>query len=389
MSPQQIIIGIISPSAAARENIRNQLKATGSRCSLLEIEEYCIDPQDRPTSRLTEVDAQIVIVDMQMQEAGFSTLRLLHDVLPEAWLFVTASANDPQLIIKTMQAGAREFFPMPVTVEALTQALARFSNEQSRSGRRKESGKIYCITSAKGGAGTTSVAINLAVATASAPSAKTALLDLGTPVGDVAEYLNLKSKFSIADALGSSSRLDPVLLESYMSHSNGISVLPGYREFHPGLLVSDALARIFRVFSETYTHTFVDMACSQDNGQLQVAAEFSTAVLVVLTPELPALWRTDRLIRLFERTGGSDKLLLIVNRGSKNRDIAEKEIEKTLGRTIYWNLPNNYPAAIQAVNSGKPLVSFNHSSLATSFFELGQMLTGISLKAKRRTLFGF
>ena len=115
--------------------------------------------------------------------------------------------------------------------------------------------------------------------------------------------------------------------------------------------------------------------------------DFSTALILVLTPELPALWRTDRLIRLFEKIGADEKLRLVVNRASKRHEITDKEIEKTLQHSIFWNLPNNYPAAIHAVNTGKPLVAVNHSSLASSYYGLAQALTGVTLSKKPRGLF--
>lgn len=389
MSDSKVAVGIVSPSPETREQLRNQLQAAQFACLPVEVDQYCAEPNDYPTRRLVEARPKIIIIDMQIQETALSALRVLHDTLPEAWLFVSSASDDPKLIIETMRAGAREFLPKPVPPSSMAQALARYSAEQQKISRSVLNGKIYCITSAKGGAGTTSVAVNLAVATASARNSKVALIDLGSPVGDIAEYLNLKHKFSVADVITSSTRLDPVLLESYMSNTHGVAVLPGHKEFHPGLQLQDTLARLFQVLAETYTHTFIDMACSQNQEQLKAAAEFSSAILVVLTPELPALWRTERLIRLFEKIGGSDKLCLVINRGSKRREISAKEIEKALGHSLFWSLPNNYPAAIQAVNSGKPLVSINHSGLASSYFELGQALTGLPLTKKRHGLFGF
>jgi pilus assembly protein CpaE len=231
------------------------------------------------------------------------------------------------------------------------------------------------------------VAINLATSVATSKAAKVALIDLSSPMGDTAEYLNLKVKFTVSDVVAASTRLDPVLLESYMTRSDQVAVLPGIREFAPRRLHTDEIARILKVASETYTHTFVDILCPHDQEQLVGISEFSAAVIVVLTPELPALWRTDRLIQLFQKYDKHEILKLVINRNSKRNEISIKEIEKSLGHSIYWSLPNNYPAAIRAVNSGKPLVSVNHSQLASSYVELAEMLTGIPLRRKRRGLF--
>ncbi len=103
---------------------------------------------------------------------------------------------------------------------------------------------------------------------------------------------------------------------------------------------------------------------------------------------MPALWRTDRLISLFDKTGSSSKIRLVVNRASKKREISVNEIEKALGHSIFYSLPNNYPAAIESVNSGKPLLASNNSKLAVSYLELGQTLTNLKLIRKKRGFLG-
>ena len=374
------VVGIISKSQETREQILAQLQAAKFDCFTVEVDCYLTDIDEYQTRQLIEVRPRIIIVDMETRETALSTLRFLHDALPETWLFVSAVEDDPQLIIETMHAGALEFLPRSSSLERLSQALERYSEKQKKTTTRKK-GKVFCVTSAKGGAGTTSVAINLAVATAKNPGNKVALADFSGPVGDVAEYMNLKTKYTIADVLTSATRLDPVLLESYMSSAHGVAVLPGTREFNSGLFQHDNLTKMIQVLSGTFTHTFIDIACSHNQEQLQIVTHLCDTILIILTPELPALWRTSRLIQLFDKNDASarNKLHLVVNRASKNREIGVREIEKTLGHPIFWSLPNNYPQAIEAVNSGKPLVSSGSSRLATSYLELGQILTGMSL----------
>ncbi len=364
-----------------------QLQAAKFDCFTVEVDHYLSEEDNYRTRQLVELRPAIVIIDVQSRESALTTLRILHEALPETWFFISAAADDPQLIIESMHAGAREFLPKPPSIEKLTQALERYTAERQKTAGNIK-GKIFGVTSAKGGAGTTSIAINLAVASAVNPNSKVALVDLGSPVGDVAEYLNLKSKYTVADAVASTTKLDCVLLESYMSSTHGVSVLPGNKEFHSGLFREEALEKMFQVLSETFTHTFVDMACSHDQEQLETATKFCDAILIILTPELPALWRTDRLIRLFGKKGCGNKLRLVVNRASKKREISVQEMEKALGHSVFYSLPNNYPEAMDAVNTAKPLVSANKSKLAASYLELGQVLTGLKLSRKKHGLLG-
>jgi len=389
MASEQISIGILAPSAEVRELLRQQINATGLGTVEIEGDQYCAAYGDRATRRFIEVRPDIIIIDMQDQQAAAQSLNILHAALPDTWLFVSSESNDSQLIIESMRAGAREFLPKPIPPRTLVQALNRFIAEQQRHKEAHGVGKIYCVTAAKGGAGATSVAINLATSLADAPKVRVALVDLNSPLGDVVAHLNLKPQYSISDALGSVSRLDPVLLESYMSHSHGIAVLPGPKEFRPGHVPAvEALSKVLEVLARTYTHCFVDLPYSLDKERLQLINEMATNVVIVSVPELPALFRTERLIRFLAAAGSSDKVRLIINRAVKDDEIPDSEIERVLKHPVYWKLPNNYKGAIRAINSGQPLVSMNHSELARSYRELAYDLAGIPLPGKRRGLFG-
>jgi Flp pilus assembly CpaE family ATPase len=208
------------------------------------------------------------------------------------------------------------------------------------------------------------------------------------PMGDTASYLNLSPQFTLTDALESLPRLDSTLLESFMSSVNGLSVLPGPTEFRPdaGLPVEAAL-RILDVASHTFTHVVVDGPQSLDQEKLRQITDVSSMLLVVLTPEVPALWRTTRLLHFLESNASRDKVRLVLNRSHKTNVISEKEIEQVLKFPLEWKLPNDYGASTQAVHMGKPLVAVNHSALAASYGEFAGKLTGYALPDRRRKRF--
>jgi len=109
---------------------------------------------------------------------------------------------------------------------------------------------------------------------------------------------------------------------------------------------------------------------------------------VVSVPEVPALWRTERLIRFLSTGGNLDKVRLVINRSAKHDEITDGEIERVLKLAVHWKLPNNYKGSIKAINSGQPLVFQNHSDLARSYRDLAYDLAGIPLPNKRRGPFG-
>jgi pilus assembly protein CpaE len=382
---QKISVGIMAPTADVRDALSAHVEATQFGTVKIMVDEYCAVEDDYPTQRFIEVRPDIVLVDMHDQRAAIKALFTLHSVLPEAWLYACGAPNDPQLIIETMQAGAREFLPKPVSARTMAMAFTRFIDERDRLRvGSKSRGKIYSVTSAKGGAGATSVAINIATVLSSTKDSRVALLDLNSPVGDAASYLNLKPQFCFTDALASAQRLDSVLLETFMTKSGNLSILPGPKQARSNAMSGPSLAKLLRVVAGSYTHVLLDLPSSLDQELLQVATDASEAVLLIMTPELPAVWRTHRLVTLLASSGCGDRLRLILNRDNSKDEITEKEITRALNHPIFFRLPNNYSAAIQAINKGKPIVDVNHSSLATSYRKLAQQITGIAAENPRR-----
>jgi pilus assembly protein CpaE len=384
----KINVGILSPEAETREVLETLVHATDVASVQLEVAEYCASRGDRPTRRFAEANPDVIIVDMKEPQAALQSLEVLNWVLPQTWLLVSSAASDPQTIMDTMRAGAREFLHKPSS-GALAKALSRYAQEKERSKRDVSSGQIYCVTSAKGGSGATSVAINLAAVLSEIPGVRVALIDLNSPTGDAAAYLNLKPQYTIEDAAAASSRLDPILFENLVVSFDGISVLSGPKEFRPRSTPPvEAMARIFEVAANTFGHIFLDVPSSLDKEHLALVAEVSSSIVLVVTPELPALWGTARLLAFLEEAGVSDKVRLLVNRSRKSDEISDREIETVLKHPVYSKLPSDYAATLESINSGKPVVSLNHSALARSYKQLAYRLTGLKLPEKRTGILG-
>ncbi len=391
MTTPKLSVGILAPMAEARDSLAGHVEATQLASVKVVVDEYCAVEDDYSTQRLIEAQPDIVLIDMHDERAAIKALFTLHAVVPESSLYACGAPNDPHLIIETMQAGAREFLAKPVTSRTMALAFGRYIDDRQRQRADvKIRGKVYGVTSAKGGAGATSVAVNLATTVAETPDARVAILDLNCPIGDAASYLNMKPQFSISEALGAAPRLDAVLLESFMTKAKNVSLLPGPKQFKPGTgATAPAFAKLLRVVSGNYTHTFLDLPSSMDHDLLQIATDVCEAVLVVMTPELPAIWRTHRLLVFLASAGCGDRLRLILNRDDSRDEINEREITRALNHPIYWRLPNNYSAAMQAINKGLPIIEVNHSSLSASYRKLAHSLTGVALPKTKRGLSRF
>jgi pilus assembly protein CpaE len=368
MTSTEITVGILAPSAEDGEQLRSQVNASGLAEAGVEVAQYSDASDDRPTRRIIDTQPEIIIVDMEDPTATIKILQVLHAALPKTWLLVSSGIDDPELIIETMRAGAREYLIKPIPPRTLSQTLDRYVAEKQRY-RQKKDAVASSLTAVR--------------------NSRVALIDL-SPVGDAAAYLNLRPRFNMSDAFAAAPRLDAALLNGYMSHAHGFALLPGPKEFAPESVADvNALARILEVAAQTYKYLIVDLPPSMNKKSLQLVTEMAARIVVVLTPELPALWRTQALVALLSTCGGAKKLRLVLNRSGKSDEITEREIEKVLKHPLYWKLPNNYKASMQAINSGHPVVATEHSDLARGYRDLARRLAGVPLPEKRRGLLGF
>ena len=390
---KKISVGIVAASKETAEGIKAQITQTGVATAVAQVSEVSGTSMNWSTRQLVDADPQIVIVHIDDSAAALQALQFLHAALPNARLLATASTTDPQLMMDLMRAGVREFLPSPVSQDGLLQALKRHISETTRAAAhtqtRGKRGKLYCVMSAKHGSGATTVAVNMAGTIAERSGQRTVLVDLDRPLGDTAAYLNVKPNFTVADALAAGSRLDSVLLESYTQASHGFQILAGFREHSADTsLPTDKLSQLLEVSQTTFDHTVVDLPTNLDEAQFKVITRYSSAILVVLTPELPAIWRTERLLTYLSNLHAADKVRIVLNRSTRSDEISDSDIERLLRMSLYCKLPNEYGTCIKAINSGSLLESANSKHLGKAIAALASDIAGLPGTDSRRGILG-
>ena len=369
--------GIVAPNSETAELLKSAITTTGMANVVIQSSEYYSSKSDWPVRRFAEANPEIIILEIRDEAAALRCLKVLHSVLPKAHLLVAAHLADSELIIEAMRSGAREFLPLPVTSTTLAQAFTRYAAEtEQRRPDNVKRGKLYTVISAKSGSGATTTALNLAGIIAESPESKVGFLDFSQPVGDAAAYLNLRPVFTITEAIGALHRLDSVLLESFMTASHGFHVLAGFRDYTPAPLSVESMSQLLDVSMHTFAHSFADLSeCILEN-QADVVASLSTAVLLVITPNVPSLWRAERVLAWLSKMNHSIKVKIILNRKSRFDSVSEDDAEKLLHHQIDFTLPNDYEGSMKALNSGRLLDTKDGKNLARTYRELAEKLTG-------------
>jgi pilus assembly protein CpaE len=316
----------------------------------------------------TSPDIGLVAIDSDT-EKGLELVARLTKTSPNCAVLVVSSSNNGELILRVLRAGAKEFLNEPVRIEDLLGALGRISERRLGGDDSKPRGsQVIAVAGAIGGVGTTSLAVNLGCALAADPENSVALVDLDLCLGDADVFLDTIPDYTLVDVAQNVSRLDFALLKrSLTKHSSGMYLLPRPVQLEDMALIKpEDLQRVIGLLKATFTHLILDLSKSYSAIDM-IALEMANQILLVTQLDLPCLRNVVRLMMSFSEMGElADKVKLIINRaGLENGQITAKKAEETIGKEIFWQLPNDYRTMVEVRNNGVPLIQQAPKALIT------------------------
>jgi pilus assembly protein CpaE len=275
-------------------------------------------------------------------------------------VFLTSRHSDPAVLVQAIRAGAKEFFSQPINRDEVRQALVRFEERRGKSKAQAQTrkGHIINVVGAKGGVGTTTVAVNLAVSLAKAESFQSvALVDMNLLFGETPLFLDIEPTYHWGEIAKNISRLDATFLMSILSkHSSGVYLLPssGQLDGHH-VATPEIVERLIRLMQTVFDFIVVDGGQHVDDISLKIL-EMSDMVLLISVLSLPCLANVNRLLKSLYGLGYPlDKSEVVINRYLKNSEISLKDAEGSINKKIFKVIPNDYRTAMSAINRGKPL----------------------------------
>jgi pilus assembly protein CpaE len=333
-------------------------------------------PADPVMRQLQDQHAEVVLVDIDAQnpQRAIRTIELIHASTPDVTIFAVGEMNQPSTIVSAMRAGAREFLDHNATREALVEAFTRFSATLSRAQRSSSKARVFTFLNAKGGAGTTTTAVNTAVALQEAHG-RVVLVDFA-PIGHTALQLNLRPQFTLVDALQNLHRMDGSLLDGLMTpYRNGLHLLAGAQQPHNGVPTSSELARLFDLLVGQYHFVVVDGSGRMDST-MQMICDLSNAVLMVAQTDVVSLWSAGRIQSFLQEGAGRDRLRLVLNRYKKIPGFTDEDVEKATNCKVLWKVPNNFQVIGPAIDKGNPVAAQGNHEIGRSYQGLAAELAG-------------
>jgi pilus assembly protein CpaE len=309
---------------------------------------------------------------------------------PSTSIFAIAASTDPDQILRAMRAGANEFLAMSPhdggagMADSFQTALRRTAERGRPAKDNTRTGHTFSFFGAKGGSGTTTLAVNTAVDIARLSKRPTLIIDLHQFVGEVALFLGVRPRFTLIDALDNLHRIDQDFLrELVVRHRTGLDILAGGDQVdRPGLHDAAAVEQLLQLLGRTYDFVVVD-AGSVASPVADVAVFSADTIYLVANPDIASIRNAHRMMDRFEQLGASkERIRVLLNRMSDQHQIGPKQIETTLGHSLHMMFPSDYSVVSAAMNSGVPLTLTNHSELAARFEQLTKQIINPGASAK-------
>ena len=323
---------------------------------------------------LESLNPDVVLMDPGLPPTdGFDATRLLLSDHPLAQVVMLSLENDAEGVRNAMRCGAADWVSNYINGDKLAQAVRNAAERGSRlhhvtghlppleqvmpvpSGPE---GKIIAVYTPRGGAGVTTLAVNIALGlnTEDSPAA---LVDADLQFGDVCAFLNLQPRLSVVDLTAQADALDDELMqELLLTHESGLRVAaaPAAPELADDVTPSGLLT-VLRTLRRRFAYVVVDTGSYLNDIALSVIEEADAVVSIVL-PEIPSIKNARLLLDLFFKLDlPRDKLQLVMNQMDKRESITLEKVSENLKHPVIAEIPFDREAVKGAINRGQPLIT--------------------------------
>lgn len=312
---------------------------------------------DLVADRASQFRADVVILFMMDDvEEGQRVIRTLKQVC-NTHLIVIGPANDPQLILRTMQMGADEYLDEGNWNQQLSEALVRYKVRGRAHLAPRQACKTIGILAPSGGSGSSTLAVNVAVSL-SQHHGSALLLDLRLTAGDLAGMLDVHPAYSISDLCQRLDRLDQMMFEQLLvRHSSGVHLLAAPVDLKEVEHVTAAGVRRALALARM-RFPYVVMDIDNSYGEVEDEAVWQSDLLVIVVRlDYTSVRNCRRVLSHFAELGiPANRIRLVVNRYGESRQLSVSQAEVALGMKFCHQVPDDPAYVHMATNEGVPVI---------------------------------
>jgi pilus assembly protein CpaE len=339
----------------------------------------------RNAIRLLETDTELfaLVADISGIEDPFTELERLASVCPpDVRVALIGESREITFYRGLMEIGITEYLPRPITRDIVLDELRPRLLGDVAPGPADRGGHVISICGAQGGAGATSVAINLALQLAETTKAKVALLDLHLQAGETAVMLGVQPGPGLRIALENPMRADTLFIERAAIEVNErVSLISADEDLDVQLQITEAGVRhVLGLLRQRFNYIVVDVPVPFPPSIYPVIA-LSRHVLVLLEPEVTGLRNAHALRAAVTSIAGQDRVFTLLNRADRSGGLPRAAIAKALGAEPDMIIPDLGKRMTEAVNLGIPALK-HVSRLRRHLAPIVREITGVGAGRK-------
>lgn len=324
----------------------------------------------------------IAVIDFEKDfDQAVETATYIQELyLGKAALVARSASQDHDSLLQAMRAGCNDFIGSEFDGEAFLATLQRLHQLwTSKAVQDATRGSVLTFFGAKGGVGTTTLAVHLAMYLVECYQKKVLLIDNHPQLGHVCIYLGIDgSRYNFHELVRNLSRLDSELLRGYIAtHPSGLEVLSspdtcgGRKATDP-----ESMAQTLDFLRGEYDYVIVDCPALLDETNLAVI-EASNQVFVVATPEIGSVRDLSRHVDMLSQNDqNTEKVKVVINRFSAQHAVSLEQIEKAIRLPVAFKLPNSYAEVVRSGILGEPISYKSKSEFSSQLLKWVSSLAG-------------
>jgi pilus assembly protein CpaE len=331
--------------------------------------------------------AQLIVVEAADMPSLALVCRRINDEAGSSHppILAVVPARDVETRVKVLESGADDVLSQPIDereLSAMVDALLlRSTSPMSGAGAAVASpvpvttppqsfpGRVIAFGAAKGGAGTTTLAVNTALLLAEMAPGKVAIADLDMFHGQVSTHLDIYGRGSTATLAREDlrSQTPDMIADSGRLHPSGLMVYGGpYRPDDAAGITSEQLNQLLQTLRGMYATVIVDGGSTLD-GRAMAVLNAADRLALIVTPDIPALRLLHAGLEVLSEMGNAaDRTTFVVNDVYPKSSISADQIEEHLTIKVGATVPYDSENFLRAINEGQPIVSLARRSPATA-----------------------
>lgn len=341
----------------------------------------------RNAIRMLETDTELfaLVVDISGIDDPFTELERLASVCPpDVRVSLIGESREIIFYRELMEVGVTEYLPKPLTRDMVLDMLRPKLLGDVPTSQADRGGHVISICGAQGGAGATSIAINLALQLAETTKAKVALLDLHLQNGETAVMLGVQPGPGLRIALENPMRADTLFLErAAIDVNERVCLISADEDLDAQLDITEAGVRhVLGLLRQRFNYIVVDVPVPFGPSMHPVLM-LSRHVLVLLEAEVTGLRNAHALRNAVTNIAGKDRVFTLLNRADRPGGLPRATIVKALGAEPDMVIPDLGKGMTQAVNLGIPALK-HVRGLRRYLAPIVREITGVGAQPKGR-----